>query len=178
MELWELTARESIRDLIARYNANGDSARWDALEALFTPDAVMDIDGTLYEGRPAIMGMFRATQVAVTDQDESSESEPPTHTTLAEWVDHGHKPFIRHFTSTTQIDVTSEATASARSYYFVMVIHGLDHWGRYVDDFRHVGDQWLFSRRAERLDAAIEGGWAAAQRSGVDGRNIRPLTHP
>ena len=27
MEVWELIARESIRDCIARYNANGDSGR-------------------------------------------------------------------------------------------------------------------------------------------------------
>jgi hypothetical protein len=28
MEGWELTARESIRDLVIRYNANGDSGRF------------------------------------------------------------------------------------------------------------------------------------------------------
>jgi len=29
MEIWELVARESVRDLVQRYNANGDSGRFD-----------------------------------------------------------------------------------------------------------------------------------------------------
>ena len=41
MELWELTARESIRDLVARYNANADTGRFDQVLELFAPDAVM-----------------------------------------------------------------------------------------------------------------------------------------
>jgi hypothetical protein len=32
MELWELIAREGIRDLVTRYNSNGDTGR---LEQLF-----------------------------------------------------------------------------------------------------------------------------------------------
>ena len=28
MQLWELTARESIRDLVTRYNSNGDAGRF------------------------------------------------------------------------------------------------------------------------------------------------------
>ena len=51
METWELIARESIRDLVARYNANGDTGRFDQLMELFAPDAVMDVDGEVYEGR-------------------------------------------------------------------------------------------------------------------------------
>jgi SnoaL-like domain len=177
MELWELAARESIRDVIARYNANGDSARWDDLEELFDPDAVMDIDGTIYEGRAAIMGMFRATQTAVIGQDAESAAEPLKHTTMAEWIARGNKPFIRHFTSTTQIDVTGETTATARSYYLVIAVHGVDHWGRYVDEFRHDGSRWRFSRRTERLDAAVEGGFADGA-SEVGPRTVRTLAHP
>jgi hypothetical protein len=47
MEIWELVARESIRDTIARYNSKGDAARWDELEELFAAYAVMDIDGEI-----------------------------------------------------------------------------------------------------------------------------------
>src|SRR3954464_15685043 len=46
MEQWELVAREAIRDLVARYNANGDSGRIDEVIALFAPHAVLDIMGT------------------------------------------------------------------------------------------------------------------------------------
>ena len=45
--MWELEARESIRDIVARYNANGDSGRFDEVMVLFAPDAVMQVgDGS------------------------------------------------------------------------------------------------------------------------------------
>ena len=54
MELWELVARESIRDCIARYNANGDSGRIDEMVEVFAPDGVMETGNGRYEGRDAI----------------------------------------------------------------------------------------------------------------------------
>ena len=60
MEIWELVARESIRDIIARYNCNGDSGRIDAMMSLFTPDAVLEVAGRDPQvGREAIR-RFRA----------------------------------------------------------------------------------------------------------------------
>jgi hypothetical protein len=173
MEAWELLARECIRDTIARYNSKGDTARWEDLEELFAPDAVMDIDGQIHEGRPAIMAMFRATQESAVDDSATSDARL-RHTTMREWLSIGNKPFVRHFTSTTQIDVLSRATATARSYYFVLTVHGLDHWGRYIDDFTLMGSRWVFARRQHRLDAAIEGGWAAGAHNAA-GRTIRTL---
>src|SRR3954466_2578609 len=58
MEHWELVARESIRDLIARYNGNGDAGRIGDVVALFAPDAVLDVMGTAYTGHAEIRGMF------------------------------------------------------------------------------------------------------------------------
>jgi len=173
METWELLARECIRDTIVRYNANGDAARWDELEALFAPDAVMDIDGQIYEGRPAIMAMFRTVQLSAV-HDDTGSGPHEAHTTMAEWLARGNKPFVRHFTATTQIDVLSETRATARSYYLVLTVHGLDHWGRYIDDLTLVDGRWVFGRRQHRLDAAIEGGRAAAGRS-AGGRIVKPL---
>jgi hypothetical protein len=173
METWELLARECIRDTIVRYNANGDAARWDELEALFASDAVMDIDGQLYEGRPAIMAMFRAVQ-AFSVKDGTGSGPEASATTTAEWVARGNKPFVRHFTATTQIDVLSETSATARSYYCVLTVHGLDHWGRYIDDFTLMDGRWLFMRREHRLDAAIEGGQAAGGYN-ARGRTVRTL---
>ena len=118
METWELLARECIVDAIVRYNSNGDAARWDELETLFASDAVMDIDGQIYEGRPAIMSMFRAVQLS-TVKDDTELGPEGSHTTVAEWLARGHTPFVRHFTATTQIDILSQTSATARSYYFV-----------------------------------------------------------
>ena len=59
-------------------------------------------------------------------------------TPTEEWIARGRVPFIRHFTATTQIDVLSETQAKARSYYLFLTVHGLDHWGRYLDEFAPV----------------------------------------
>ena len=54
MEVWELVARESIRDCIARYNANGDSGRIDQMVEVFAPDGIMETGSGRYVGRDAI----------------------------------------------------------------------------------------------------------------------------
>ncbi|MCZ6542296.1 MAG: nuclear transport factor 2 family protein [Planctomycetota bacterium] len=45
MEDWELKAREQIRHLAARYNAFGDSGRFENVMALFAEDAVVEVVG-------------------------------------------------------------------------------------------------------------------------------------
>ena len=67
MELWELMAREEIRDLVARYNANGDAGRFAQVLELFTPDARMELvdgqgDVRRYEGHEAITTIFTGTR--------------------------------------------------------------------------------------------------------------------
>ncbi len=49
MEIWELTARESIRELVARYNCLGDTCRIGEKVDLFAPDAVLELAGGLHE---------------------------------------------------------------------------------------------------------------------------------
>jgi hypothetical protein len=145
MDQWELVARESIRDLIARYNANGDSGRFDHVVELFAPDAVMELDdGTRYGGQEEIRTIF-------TNAADSLRDRPGP-------------ALLRHMTSTVQIDVLSPAAAKARCYYHVLMAHGLDHWGRYVDEFGVVDGRWRFTRRREMLDGVVPGGWAASVR--------------
>ena len=43
MELWELVARESIRDRIARWNANGDVGRFPEMVAVLAPDVEFEL---------------------------------------------------------------------------------------------------------------------------------------
>src|ERR1700722_4746274 len=100
VELWELVARESIRDLVARYNANADSGRFDQVLECFAPDAVMELDGRPYRGRDEIRTIFPGA---------------------AEMVTRGAEPVIvRHHTSTLQIDVAGPREASSRCYYQVL----------------------------------------------------------
>src|SRR4051794_10242777 len=175
MELWELVARESIRDCIARYNANGDSGRFDEMVSVFAPDGVMETGSARYEGRDAIHAFMSSVAERGRPTASNAASGSIVLTPTEEWVARGGVPFIRHYTATTQIDVVSETQARARSYYMFLTVHGLDHWGRYLDEFAPVDGRWLITHRREMTDAAFEGGWGA--RAGGEGENVR-LTRP
>ena len=135
MEHWELVARERIRDLVAHYNLAGDRGWIDDMVALFTQDATLTIDKVDHVGRDAIRGVF------------TGATGP-------------HPELIRHHVATLKIDVADPDHASARSYFQVLTVNGLDHWGRYTDRFQRDGDRWLFSHRSVRVDGATPGGWA------------------
>ena len=139
----ELAAREAIRDLVARYNANADSGRFDEVVELFAPDAVMELPGEVLEGRGAIDALFRRTRERV----------------VAGTPD-GVRPQLRHYTSTLQIDLDDADHAHSRCYFEVLMHHGLDHWGRYVDDFVRIDGEWKFARRRVTTDGRREGGSA------------------
>lgn len=140
MEPFELEARECIRDLVARYNAKGDAGRFDEMLALFAEDATFELEGETLHGRPAIRAYFEG---------------------VAQRTGPGRAAaFVRHFTATHQIDVLSEHEARGRCYYAVLTERGLDHWGRYLDEYRRSDGRWLFQRRKVTLDAAVPGGWA------------------
>ena len=127
-------AREAIRDLVARYNANGDTGRFARVRELFAVDAWMDIgDGTVRRGVDEIMTIFTGTATKVTAD------------------------FVRHFTSTHQIDVQTSDRAVGRLYYAVLTQVGLDHWGRYVDEYARIDGRWLFASRTVSVD-----GWSSA----------------
>lgn len=136
MELWELAARESIRDLVARYNANGDAGRFAEMMKVFAPDAVMELvsiggETRRFEGAEEIVTIFTGTK-ATWDADRAPE------------VGRRH---VRHFVATHQIDVDDRAHARGRSYFVVLMAHGVDHWGRYVDDYETRDDEWRIVRR-------------------------------
>ena len=137
MEMWELVARESIRDLVARYNANGDSGRLDAMMALFAEDAVVEFEGHgRYTGLAKIRDLFSGA---------GGGGQPPT--------------AIQHHVSTHQIDIVSPEQAKGRSYFVVFTALGPDHWGRYVDAYRADDGRWLFASRKIKLLGQVPGGW-------------------
>jgi hypothetical protein len=141
---FELAAREAIRDLVARYNANGDGGRFDAMLALFAEDATLELADGLHRGKTAIRAVFEAAAQRTGGAARAR--------------------FVRHFTATQQIDVLSEREARGRCYFAVLTERGLDHWGRYVDTYRCVGERWLFESRKVTVDAAVPGGWADGAR--------------
>jgi hypothetical protein len=174
MEMWELVARESARDLIARYNANGDSGRIEQMVAVFAPDAIMEVGERRFEGRDAIFEFMSGVVSAQAERDPDAPP-PPISPALADWEARGRTPMLRHVTGTTQIDVVDEHTVRARSYYLVLAAHGLDHWGRYLDEFGVVDGEWRITHRREITDAVFEGGWGTR----VRGHELPPhVTHP
>lgn len=128
-------ARDAIRDLVARYNANADSARFEQVLALFTADAVMEVGDRVYRGHDGIAELFTGTRDRYAD---AAGDEPPT--------------YLRHFTATHQIDVVDERSATGRCYFSVVTPVGLDHWGRYVDTYRSDDDAWRFATRRVTTD--------------------------
>lgn len=135
MDTWELVARESIRDLVARYNANGDRGRFDEVRRLFAPDAVMEVDGRAHHGVDEIMTIFTGTQERVRAVSTRTD-----------------RIYVRHSLTSHQIDVLDEHHAAGRAYFSVVTPVGLDHWGRYTDRYARVEGGWLFTHRRVTID--------------------------
>jgi hypothetical protein len=152
MELWELIARESIRDLVARYNANGDSGRFEQMLKVFADDAAMElvaVDGTVrrYDGIDQVATIFTETKAGwdatvPTDAGGGDGSKPRHH--------------IRHFTATHQIDLVDESHARGRCYFAVLMPHGVDHWGRYVDEYGVRDGRWVITLRRALSDGRVD----------------------
>jgi len=142
MQPFEIEARESIRDIVARYNACGDAGRTDDVLALFAPDAVMHVErlGT-FEGHAGIRRLFEGVP-------DTGGDGPPA--------------WLRHFTATHQIDVEDEHRARGRCYYAVLMAAGLDHWGRYRDVYERRDGRWLFVERRVSVDGERPGAWSAS----------------
>jgi hypothetical protein len=136
MEMWELTAREAIRDTVARYNHSGDAGRFDAMIQCFAPDGVLTIvGGGEHRGHDELRAFFSGV---------SGTARPGfTH--------------LRHCVTNLLIDVESPTGADARSYFEVITDIGLDHWGRYRDRFVPSGERWLLAHRSVKTDGYAPG---------------------
>jgi hypothetical protein len=133
LQVSDLLAREALRDLVVRYNSYGDSGLFDRMLGLFAPEAELEIDGHLHQGLPAIRQVFSRVPA-----DTAKPGQGPA--------------YLRHCTATHQIDLVDETSATGRCYFFVLTTVGLDHWGRYLDEYRLFDDDWLFTRRRVLID--------------------------
>jgi hypothetical protein len=141
MELWELVAREEIRETLARYHYFGDSAKFEPMAALFAVDGILEVLGEeAVVGRPAIIDFLTGVNrdvVALSDM-----------------------PMLRHYATNVTITVVSPEEATAASAFFVVSETGLDHWGRYRDRLVPADGGWRFAHRSVRTDGYAPGGWA------------------
>jgi hypothetical protein len=156
MELWELVARESIRDLIARWNANGDAGRMADMVLVLAPDVAFSIrEDEVLHGRAAVLESL----LGVRDGKAPVEDAPPP--PVGRYLPAGKRPSIRHFTSNPWIEFDSETRARVRTYYQVLSTFGLDHWGRYLDVVEVVDGEWLITERTVTTEGVDPEGWAA-----------------
>lgn len=133
MDSSELAAREAIRDTVARYAHFADGGRFADLAALFTEDGLLEIGGEEpIRGRRAIERFLGSVKERLAGG--------------------GAPARIRHHVSSLRIDIVGKDEATAASYFLVVSDHGLDHWGRYRDVFRRVGERWLFRERKVRVE--------------------------
>ena len=150
MELWELIARERIRDTLSRYAQCADSGRFAELVELFTDDGILEIDSRdPLRGREAIAQFLNGTK-----------------SSLGSTLEY---PYIRHHVSSIVIELYSPDDASAASYFLAITERGPDHWGRYRDRLTRVGDRWLFRHRRVRPDGHSSNSWRATRTPRADG---------
>jgi hypothetical protein len=102
--------------------------------ALFAPDAEIEFGGHTYHGLDEMRGAFSSVR---------------PHTSSAG----GRSAYLRHCVATHQIDLVDATSATGRCYFFVLTRVGLDHWGRYLDDYRLLDGDWRFARRHVLTDA-------------------------
>jgi len=116
MELWEVAAREAIRELVARYAHAADGGRFDELVASFAPDGVLETpDRVEHRGRDAILAFLGGTRTVLASATTA--------------------PLIRHHVSNLRLEVTDATAATGAAYFFVVTERGPDHWGRYRDRY-------------------------------------------
>lgn len=149
MEMWELVARERIRDTLARYNWSGDAGRLDGLAETFCADGVLEIQGfEPLRGRSEIADFLGGVTGKVA-------------------ADADVKPIVRHNVANVLFTEVAPGHAQVQSYFTVVTHIGLDHYGRYRDLLVPQGDTWLIKHRKVSTDWAVPDSAMARQPSGA-----------
>lgn len=140
MQLWELEARELVRQTLADYTAATDSFDLRALAGCFAADGVLEFTGGQPLTGPAAIETGLGRQLT----GRRDESRPaPTH--------------VRHHVSSIRFTAVDEARVETTSYFAVHTDVGLDHWGRYRDVLIPVDHRWLFASRKVTVDGFAPG---------------------
>ena len=126
----ETIARAAILHTLALCTQAGDARKAEAYARCFTEQGVLELSERI-EGREAIRRWMSAPSVI----------HPPAG---------GSPAFVSHHLTTCRIELTSECTATVRTYWLVISAVGLDHSGYYDDRFLKEGDEWLISYRRPR----------------------------
>lgn len=135
--MWELVARERIRDTLARYNWSGDAMRLDDLAAAFCEDGELELRGSeSVRGRRAIVDFLGGAVAAPNAAAEASSV----------------KRIVRHNVTNIRFTEVTPKQARVACYFTVFTEIGLDHFGRYRDEFVPVDGEWLIRHRFVSTD--------------------------
>jgi hypothetical protein len=147
VEMWELAAREQIRDTLARYNWSGDAGRLDGLAETFCTDGVLEIRGFApLRGRSEIAAFLGGVTGDIADKLDVN-------------------PVVRHNLANILFTSLTRDQADVSSYFAVLTHIGLDHFGRYRDTLVPDGDTWLIKHRKVSTDWAAPNSTMARQPS-------------
>jgi SnoaL-like domain len=148
VEIWELVARERIRDTLARYNWAGDTGDVNRLAKTFCADGVLEIRGAEpLRGRSAIAAFLGGVAGNVAAHADV-------------------KPVVRHNITNVLFTGLTRDAAHVSSYFTVVTHIGLDHFGRYRDALVPDGDSWLIKYRKVSTDWAAPDSAMARQAGG------------
>ena len=137
MELWELAAREHVRDTLARYNWSGNALRLDELAQTFCKDGELELRGSQsVRGREAIIAFLKSAVAAPSAVAEAS----------------GVTRIVRHNVTNIRFTEVTPHEARVACYFTVFTEIGIDHFGRYRDVFVPVDGTWLIRHRFVSTD--------------------------
>ncbi len=146
IEHWELTARERIRDTLARYNWAGDAFRLDELASAFCVDGELELRGRPpITGRRAIVDYLGGGSGGDDDARRAARRE-------AAAAAGGTTRIVRHNVTNIRFLELAPELARVACYFTVLTEIGLDHYGRYRDTLVPVGDEWLIQHRFVSVD--------------------------
>jgi SnoaL-like domain len=146
--MWELVAREQIRDTLARYNWAGDAGRLEDLAETFCADGILEIRGSQpLRGRSEIVAFLGGVTGKVA-------------------VSADVKPIVRHNVANVLFTNLTREQAHVSCYFTVVTHIGLDHIGRYRDTFVPDGDTWRIKQRQVSTDWAAPNSIMARPASG------------
>lgn len=126
----ERIAHGAIADTLAAATQAGDARKAEPYAACFAEDGVLEL-GERIEGRSAIRAWMTAPSV-IPQPDGATPG------------------YVSHHLTTCRIELTSDKTATVRTYWLVISAIGLDHSGYYDDRFVKADDAWLISYRRPR----------------------------
>jgi hypothetical protein len=142
VDLWELSAREQIRELLATHTYLQDSPRYADVLDLYDDDALLDV-----AGQPVrrVRDVLRAASADAATRRAG-----------------GHRRTSWHHLSNVRIRLISRVAAESTASFVNIGDVGIDHWGRYRDELVGDGDRWRITTRHVRIDGRVDGSWAPA----------------